>query len=86
QRYLDGAITREAAIALLMKYTLQEEARATQRIRFIEVNRSYVINYNLGQDVVKDYVERRAGSGGQAALWKVFTDLLMAPRSASMMR
>lgn len=86
QRYLDGAITREAAIALLMKYSLQEEARAEQRIRFIEANRSYVINYNLGQDVVKAYVERRAGDGGQNALWQVFTDLLLAPRSASMMQ
>ena len=69
-----------------MKYSLQEEARATQRIGFIEANRSYVINYNLGQDVVKDYVERNAEEGGQEALWTVFTDLLMAPRSASMMR
>ena len=86
QRYLDGAIPRDAAIALLMKYSLQEEARATQRIRFIEANRSYVINYNLGQDVVKAYLERRAGNGGQAALWKVFTELLVEPRSASMMQ
>ncbi|MBC7404459.1 MAG: hypothetical protein H7252_02075 [Cytophaga sp.] len=85
KRYLDGEVDRPAAIKLLMKYALSDEKRSTQRIGFIEKNRSYVINYNLGQDVVQAYVERRAGKDDEQARWQIFTDLLSHPRAASMM-
>lgn len=85
KRYLDGEVDRLAAIKLLMKYALSDEKRSTQRIAFIEKNRSYVINYNLGQDVVKNYIEQRAGKVDEPHRWQVFTDLLMCPRTASMM-
>ena len=29
---------------------------------FYEKYRSYVINYNLGMDIVKDYIERNGGN------------------------
>jgi hypothetical protein len=48
-------------------------------------NRSYVINYNLGQDVVKAWVEQQAGDNPQRR-WDVFADLLRRPKTASMMR
>lgn len=86
QRYLDGQIGRAAAIQLLMKYALSDEQRSTQRIGFIEKHRSYVINYNLGQDVVQAYVEKLAGSADEQKRWQVFTDLLSYPRTASMMK
>jgi len=35
---------------------MMPRARAEQRVRFIDKYRSYVINYNLGQDLVRDYV------------------------------
>lgn len=85
KRYLDGVVDRITAIHLLMKYALSDEKRSTQRIAFIEKNRSYVINYNLGQDLVKAYVERRVGNGGEQKRWEVFADLLRHPRTASMM-
>ncbi|MDO8654789.1 MAG: hypothetical protein Q7R66_21685 [Undibacterium sp.] len=85
QRYLDGIIERPAAIALLMKYALSDEKRSTQRIGFIEKHRSYVINYNLGQDVVQAYVEKRAGKDNEQQRWQVFAELLSHPKSASMM-
>lgn len=85
KRYLDGEVDRPGAIRLLMKYALSDEKRSTQRIGFIEKNRSYVINYNLGQDMVRDYIERRAGKDDEAHRWQVFTDLLSHPRTASMM-
>ncbi|MFZ6749967.1 hypothetical protein [Undibacterium sp. Ren11W] len=85
QRYLDGEIERPAAIALLMKYALSDEQRSTQRIAFIEKNRSYVINYNLGQDMVQDYIEKRTQAGDQSQRWQVFADLLSHPKTASMM-
>ncbi|MCX7220140.1 MAG: hypothetical protein NTY70_14730, partial [Burkholderiales bacterium] len=85
QRYLDGEIERPAAIALLMKYALSDQQRSTQRIAFIEKHRSYVINYNLGQDMVQDYIEQRAAANDQASRWQVFADLLSHPKTASMM-
>ena len=85
QRYLDGEVDRNTAIRLLMKYALSDEKRSIQRIGFIEKNRSYVINYNLGQDIVKAYVERLAGKDDDLQRWQVFVDLLRHPRTASMM-
>ena len=57
--YLAGRIERAEAIRRLMKYTLADEAKATQRLRFIDTYRSYIINYGLGRDVVQAWVERQ---------------------------
>ena len=35
--------------------------RAEQRVKFIDQYRSYVINYNLGKDLVRAYVEQQDG-------------------------
>lgn len=85
QRYLDGEIDKDKAIALLMKYALSSEEKSAQRIGFIEAHRAYVINYNLGQDLVKKYVDKETGNGDHAARWKVFADLLANPKTASLM-
>ena len=85
KRYLDGEIDRETAINMLMTYSLSDAERSAQRIRFIEKLRSYVINYNLGQDVVQAYIEQRAGTEDKDKRWAVLTDLLRQPKSASMM-
>ena len=37
-------------------------ARAEQRTRFFDDYRSYVINYNLGKDLVKQFIESRGGT------------------------
>ena len=57
--YLAGRISREIAIEQLMKYSLADRAKATQRLRFIDTYRSYIINYGLGRDVVQAWVERQ---------------------------
>ena len=56
---LIAKIERAEAIRRLMKYTLADEAKATQRLRFIDTYRSYIINYGLGRDVVQAWVERQ---------------------------
>ncbi|MFZ3002813.1 MAG: hypothetical protein WA071_21035 [Undibacterium umbellatum] len=84
--YLDGDIATETAVAMLMKYALSDEARSRQRLRFMERNRSYVINYNLGQDMTKAYVEKLAKPGDEQSRWQVFAELLSKPRTASMMK
>jgi len=85
RQYMDGLIDRDTALAMLMKYSLSDAARSEQRLRFIEHLRSYVINYNLGQDVVQAYIEKRAETEDQDTRWQVLTDLLRRPKSASMM-
>ena len=86
QQYLDGIIDKSTAIDLLMKYSLSSKARSTQRLAFIEAHRSYVINYNLGEDIVRDYVENLAKNKSHETKWKIFSDLLSNPRTASMMQ
>lgn len=82
RRYLDGSFTREQAQAWLERYALMPKERAAQRVRFIDQYRSYVINYNLGKDMVRRYIEARAGSD-HAKRWQVFEALLSSPRLPS---
>jgi hypothetical protein len=82
--YLDGAIDTDAAAEWLSRYALMAPDRAAQRVRFIDTYRSYVINYNLGQDLVRAYVEREAGAdASEGERWAVFTELLSSPRLPS---
>ena len=82
RRYLDGAIGADEAAEWLTNYALMAPARARQRVKFIEQYRSYVINYNLGKDLVRDYVERKCGGDAQKR-WDVFAELLSSPRLPS---
>lgn len=84
RNYLDGKIDREAAIAWLEKYAMYTKPRAEQRLKFIEQYRSYVINYNLGKDLVRAYVERRMGRDKTPTRrWIEFMGLLSSPRLPS---
>ena len=76
------AATLEQAAEWLTKYALMSPERARQRVRFIDQYRSYVINYNLGKDLVRQYVEREAGSDSEKR-WEVFEELLSTPRLPS---
>jgi hypothetical protein len=82
RRYLDGEIDADSAVEWLQRYALASPAAARHRVRFFDRYRSYVINYNLGQDLVRAYVERFAGRDADSR-WTVFTDLLASPRLPS---
>jgi hypothetical protein len=78
--YLDGTLSREAARDWLVRYGLLSPERATKRMAFIDASRAYVINYNLGKDLVHQYVERHAGPGATPERrWQVFRELLSSP-------
>jgi hypothetical protein len=79
--YLDGRMTREEAVRWLMTYALMTRPQAEQRTRFFDTYRSYVINYNLGQDLVASYVERDGAE--MDVRWQRFTELLSTPRVPS---
>ncbi|NQZ78472.1 MAG: hypothetical protein HRT61_20530 [Ekhidna sp.] len=82
--YLNGTMSREEAAAWLEKYQLNEPDRALQRTRFFDQYRSYVINYNLGKDLVANYIESRGGVAEQSdKRWELFRELLISPNSAS---
>lgn len=81
--YLDGEIDRETAIETLMDLQLRDRARAEKSMAFADQYRGYVINYNLGRDLVAAYVERKAGTDDVDARWRVFVDLISSPRLPS---
>ena len=84
RRYLNGQIDRAAAAAWLERYALMSKDRAAQRVRFFDQYRSYVINYNLGKDLVRRFIERQAGAGASdARRWAEFEKLLSSPRLPS---
>ena len=84
RQYLDGKIDRAATVAWLEKYAMYTKPRAEQRVKFIEQYRSYVINYNLGKDLVRAYVERKMGrENTPQRRWREFMALLMSPRLPS---
>ena len=85
RRYLNGEIDRAAAADWLTRYAMMAPERAEQRTRFFDQYRSYVINYNLGKDLVAAFID--AGSDGQAASrWRAFATLLASPRLPSGLR
>ncbi len=84
RRFINGEIDAAAVAAWLEKYALMEPKRAQQRVRFIEQYRSYVINYNLGEDMVRQHVEKRGGTAEQPEKrWRIFEELLSSPRLPS---
>jgi hypothetical protein len=87
RRYLNGEVDRAGAAAWLSRYAMMSPARAEQRTRFYDTYRSYVINYNLGKDLVKQFVESRGGVASQPARrWNEFVSLLASPRLPSGLR
>ena len=84
---LDGKMSREEAASWLVRYALMAPERAAQRVRFIEQYRSYVINYNLGQDLVRQYIEKRGGTADHPdRRWEEFAKLISSPRLPSGLR
>ncbi|MGW8123223.1 hypothetical protein ACV07N_11240 [Roseivirga echinicomitans] len=84
RKYLNKEISREEAAKWLEKYLLYEPDRALQRTRFFDQYRSYVINYNLGRDLVANYIEKQGGTADQPEKrWEVFEVLLSNPHKAS---
>jgi hypothetical protein len=80
RRYINGDIDAKGAVDWLEQYGLYSRRRAEQRVRFIDQYRSYVINYNLGKDMVAAYIESR---GGTDQRWPEFARLISSPRLPS---
>ena len=84
RNFLDGLWTREQTVEWLMKNALRTKDSADKYVSFIEKYRSYVINYNLGMDIVKDYIERNGGTeNNKGKRWELFEHLLSTPQTPS---
>lgn len=87
RRYLNGEITAEEAAQWLSAHALMSTERAHKLVTFFGQYRSYVINYTVGYDLVKDYIEGRGGTADRPEKqWEEFTALLSSPRIPSGLR
>src|SRR5207253_3785717 len=85
RRLINGEIDKKAATEWLQKYAVMEPPRAEKRVKFIQRYRSYVINYNLGEDMVRRYIEKRSGADPEKQ-WSEFGKLLASSRLPSGLR
>ena len=76
-RLLSGEIDEDEAIALTQRYQLSSPERAAQTIDFAKTYRSYIINYGLGLDMVREHVE--AAGASPTARWQRMREILSTP-------
>ena len=77
QMHLDGEVDREGAIALAQKYRLASRDVAEQALKFDLAYRAYVINYSVGEDLVRSYVDRHGGD--VAKRWAAYAHIMSTP-------
>ena len=74
---LNGTMSEKEVMRWLMGYGLSNEESAAKSISFIKANRTYVINYNYGMDLVKKYIEAKGGTeAAPQKRWELFGWLL----------
>ena len=76
REFLDGRIGESEAVALSQKYLLISEARAKQSVAFTKQYRTYVINYGLGEDMVRADIESYPAP---LPRWKRFEQIISQP-------
>ncbi len=82
EAYLNGEKSKEETIDWLVKYALRSRESAEKSLSFIEAYRSYIINYNVGLDMVRDYMEKNAGETKEEK-WELFEYLISTPQVPS---
>jgi hypothetical protein len=82
RRLINGEIDENAAQQWLQKYAVMQPLFAQVQTDFSKRYRSYVINYNLGEDMVRRYIEKRSGADPEKR-WSEFAKLLSSPRLPS---
>lgn len=78
--FLNGKINEADAVKYLVTYTLATPEGAAKSMSFVKKYRSYVINYNYGLDLVKNYIEKHGGTAtAPDKRWELFSWLLSNP-------
>ena len=77
---LDGRMDEKEALRWLTQYALMSNEVAAKSISFIRKHRSYVICYNYGLDLVRNYIESKGGTASASdKRWQLFGELLSNP-------
>jgi hypothetical protein len=82
EAYLNGEKTKEETIDWLVKYALRDRASAEKSLSFIEAYRSYIINYNVGLDIIRKYMENNSGESADEK-WLLFEHIISTPQVPS---
>lgn len=84
RNYLNGSWDKEATIHWLQKYLLMSRERAELRMNFIKTYRSYTVNYDLGTEIVKNYIEKNSGAADNLSKrWELFEKIISTPQTPS---
>lgn len=78
--YLNGEKSKEETIDYLVKYALRD-CESAESISFVEAYRSYIINYNIGLDMVRNYMESNSENVDER--WERFEYLISTPQVLS---
>ncbi|MCW3466120.1 hypothetical protein [Chitinophaga nivalis] len=73
---LNGSMSDTTATQWLLNYTLLNQEAAAKGLQFIKKNRSYVINYNYGQDLIRNYIAAAEKGNQLSDRWESFGRLL----------
>ncbi len=74
---INKTMDEKEAMRWLMEYGLTNVETARKSLSFINKYRSYVINYNYGKQLVKEYIESgNTTAGTEIGKWKLFGQLL----------
>lgn len=73
---LNGTMSSEEILKWQMNYLFETKEEADQIMQFIKEYRSYMICYNYGEDLVKNYVEAHNDPNNYKAGWQAFGWLL----------
>lgn len=87
RNFLNGKWNDQQTINWLMKYNLRSKESAEKYLDFIKQYRSYVINYNVGLDIIKNYIESNGGTeDNPSRRWELFKHLLSTPQTPGGLR
>lgn len=73
---LNGTMSDEEILKWQLNYELLTKEEAGQSLQFIRKYRSYVICYNYGEDLVRNYVASRSQPPGDESRWTAYGWLL----------
>jgi hypothetical protein len=84
RNYLNGDWTKDETVTWLQKFQLRTKERAVKSLSFIETYRSYVVTYNAGDKIIRDYVESNGGTQDNLARsWEILNTLISTPQTPS---
>jgi hypothetical protein len=86
RNYLDGKWDKKTTTEWLITYAMANPKTIDSTFAFWDRYRSYVINYVLGEDLVRQYVERENPKGDIEGNWAAFAKLISLPPSPLLLK